>query len=250
MPGDKAQGIPPVPSHWKLPRSHPLLGSIPRWSFQGLCLISVHRPSMEHHWKSKCDETEWFKHMNEMVGQLNNSNVACGLLLATTSVFLTTPPPMQSVLNYATTSSYVLALVSFAHALGGILTGTAVIAIYQSCERDWTREVLTATRLRLCLILLLMAWPSISLFLSIVFLMASMLTAVLAPSLAWLQAAVGLELVLWTWTLPAFIFCTSPLRNQRCDQQAESARLTPPPHDSQRSNSDGIQECLEPGSLP
>lgn len=102
-------------------------------------------------------------------------------------MFLTTPPPLQAILNYATTPSYVLTLVSFAHALGGLLTGTAVIAIYQSCDRDWTREaslsllmcaltgvdqVLSATRLRLYLILLLMAWPSVSLFLSIIFLMA------------------------------------------------------------------------------
>lgn len=158
MSKDESSTPPQLPSHWNVPNSqHPLFGPFPRLLFQGLCLISVHRPSLDHHWKSKCDDDEWYKHMNEMVGQINNSNVAVGLtpffvallirisvqsglLLATTAVFLTTTPPMQSVLNYAITPSYVLALVSFAHALGGILTGTAVIAIYQSCDREWTRK--------------------------------------------------------------------------------------------------------------
>jgi hypothetical protein len=77
MEGDEL----PLPSHWKAPSSrHPLLGPIHLLLFQGLCLISVHRPSLDHHWKSKCDDKEWHEHMDEMVGQINNSNVAVGLI--------------------------------------------------------------------------------------------------------------------------------------------------------------------------
>lgn len=79
MPKDESSTLPQLPSHWNVPNSqHPLFGPFPRLLFQGLCLISVHRPSLDHHWKSKCDDGEWYKHMNEMVGQINNSNVAVG----------------------------------------------------------------------------------------------------------------------------------------------------------------------------
>jgi hypothetical protein len=60
-----------------------------------------------------------------------------------------------------------------------------------------------------------------------------MLLALLAPSLVWLQTAVGLELLLWVWTLPAFIFCTLPLRTRQSDQEAQNqGRRTPTPHGS------------------
>ncbi|KAG2119373.1 hypothetical protein DEU56DRAFT_761021 [Suillus clintonianus] len=70
------------------------------------------------------------------------------------------------------------------------------------------------------LILLLIAWPSVSLFLSIIFLMAAMLHAVLTPSVVWLRTIVGLELMLWIWALPAFIFCTLPVRMPQGDHEA------------------------------
>lgn len=46
-----------------------------------------------------------------------------------------------------------------------------------------------------------------------------MLIAVLVPGFIWLQAAAGMELLLWLWTLPAFIFCTFPLRERQSDEE-------------------------------
>ncbi|KAG1863177.1 hypothetical protein DFJ58DRAFT_220171 [Suillus subalutaceus] len=145
--------------------------------FRGLCLISVRRPSLEA-WTTKYSDQEWDMHMSQLVGQINSNSVECGILSAAAAVFLTTPPPLQSVPSHATTPSCVLVLVSFAYALGSILTGTAVIATRQSCGRIRSREasnhllmcttssdavhVLSATRLCFYLILLLMVWRSVS----------------------------------------------------------------------------------------
>ncbi|KIK43467.1 hypothetical protein CY34DRAFT_710193 [Suillus luteus UH-Slu-Lm8-n1] len=47
----------PFPSHMNVPESrHLLLGPLPQLLFQGLCLISVRRPFLDHHLKSKYSE--------------------------------------------------------------------------------------------------------------------------------------------------------------------------------------------------
>ncbi|KAG1743018.1 hypothetical protein EDB19DRAFT_1907170 [Suillus lakei] len=91
------------------------------------------RPSLEHHWKSKINDDEWEKHRKTFVDRLSNTNIAAGLVLTTSAVFVSTQPPLTSFLPYTIRACYVLALGSFAHALGGLLSGLAVVNIYEAC---------------------------------------------------------------------------------------------------------------------
>ena len=109
-------------------------------------------------------------------------------VLASSSVFISTQPPLTSLVPYTIWSCYILSLLSFANALSSLLCGVSVANIYQAHDRKWsidvsdklriasmtfhamTPQVLACTRFRLCCILLIIGWPSISLILSILFL--------------------------------------------------------------------------------
>ncbi|KIJ65657.1 hypothetical protein HYDPIDRAFT_27651 [Hydnomerulius pinastri MD-312] len=125
-----------MPPHWQLPES-----TVGAFLFRALCLLSVSRPSLDYHWQSKVNEQLWQEHKTLVNNRLNNSNVVGGLILTSSAVFLTTMPPLPQMLPYTSTAPYLFAITSFAHALGGILTGTAVVVVYDSCDRVWARDV-------------------------------------------------------------------------------------------------------------
>ncbi|KAF8838679.1 hypothetical protein BDN67DRAFT_906919, partial [Paxillus ammoniavirescens] len=94
-----------------------------------------------------------------------------GLILTASAVFISTSPPSPSFMAYTAIGPYLLALISFAHALGSILTGSVVILVYENCDRTWAKDVLTADHFRLYAILIFLAWPGLSLGFSIIALM-------------------------------------------------------------------------------
>ncbi|KAG1776672.1 hypothetical protein EV702DRAFT_329910 [Suillus placidus] len=216
----------PLPDHWAVPNfnKHP----IPSVLFRALCLISVARPSLEHHWKSKMNNDEWEKHRKTFVDRLGNTNIAAGLVLTTSAVFLSTQAPLTSFLPYTLRACYILALGSFAHALGGLLSGLAVVNIYQACDRIWAKDVLTATRFRLCFTLLFISWSTISLTISIIFLMLSLMIACYASGVWWLQFLATIEILSWAWLPPLFAWCaleeTLP-ENLRASRRQTGTRL-------------------------
>ncbi|KAG2127938.1 uncharacterized protein EDB93DRAFT_1185676 [Suillus bovinus] len=165
------------------------------------------RPSLKQHWMSKISDDEWEKHRKISVDRLNNTNIVAGLVLTTSAIFVSTQPPLTSFLPYTIRGCYVLALGSFAHALGGLLSGLAVVNIYGSCDRIWAKRVLTSTRFRLCCTLLFMGWPTVSLTLSIMFLMLSLMIACYASGVWWLQFLATVEILSWAWLPPLFAWC-------------------------------------------
>ncbi|KAG2085943.1 uncharacterized protein F5147DRAFT_729702 [Suillus discolor] len=205
MENETNQSPESLPDFWAVPdfNEHPILSTL----FRILCLISMSRPSLEHHWKSKINDDEWEKHRKSFIDRLSNTNIAAGLVLTTSAVFLSTQPPLASFLPYTLRACYILAFGSFAHALGGLLTGLAVVNIYEACDRIWTNEVLTATRFRLCCTLMFIAWPAISLTLSIIFLMSSLIIACYASGLWWIQFLATIEILSWAWLPPLFVWC-------------------------------------------
>ncbi|KAH7909730.1 hypothetical protein BJ138DRAFT_971468, partial [Hygrophoropsis aurantiaca] len=149
--------------------------NIQKFLFEALCIVSVARPSLEHHWESKQDDILWKEHRDRIVMAINNGNVTAGLALTTSAVFLTTAPPLNSMVDYITQASYILLLGAFAHSLGSLLMGIAVVTIYNSCDRKWSRDVLMSNRFRVCSILLLIAFPTLSLGFSLLCLMSGRL---------------------------------------------------------------------------
>ncbi|KIK48994.1 hypothetical protein CY34DRAFT_429413 [Suillus luteus UH-Slu-Lm8-n1] len=151
-----------------------------------------------------------------------------GLVLTTSAVFVSTQPPLTSFLPYTIRTCYILALGSFSHALGGLLSGLAVLNIYESCDRIWAKNVMTATRFRLCCTLLFISWPTISLTLSILYLSLSLMIACYASGVLWLQIFVTIEILSWAWIPPLFVWCalerTLPERLRISRQQAGTRR--------------------------
>lgn len=213
-----------LPDHWAVPDSnkHPILSTL----FRTLCLISIGRSSLKHHWVSKIDDDQWEKHKKITIDKLNNTNIAAGLVLTSSAVFVSTQPPLTSFLPYTIRTCYILALGSFAHALGGLLSGLAVVNIYEACDRVWTKDVLMATRFRLCSTLLFISWPAISLTISIFFLMSSLLIACYASGVWWLQFLATIEILSWAWLPPLFAWCALEKTLPK-NPPASSRRLAP-----------------------
>lgn len=216
-----------LPDHWVVPdfKKHP----IPSALFRTICLMAFGRLSLERQWKSLTDDDEWEKYRKTFTDRQSNANIAAGLVLTTSAVFLSTQPPLTSFLLYTTRTCYTLALGSFAHALGSMLSGLAVINIYEANDRIWVKEVLTATRFRLCFTLLTISWPALSLTSSIVFLSTSLMIACYASGLWWLQFLTTIEILSWVWIPPLFAWCalaeTLP-KNLRVSRQQTVTRLT------------------------
>jgi len=65
-----------LPDYWAVPdfNKHP----IPSVLFRALCIISMSRPNLEEHWKSKIDDGEWEKFKKIFVNRLNNTNIVVG----------------------------------------------------------------------------------------------------------------------------------------------------------------------------
>ncbi|KAG2339600.1 hypothetical protein BDR05DRAFT_615197 [Suillus weaverae] len=208
------QGPPDMPKHWKVPEDDgTLLSSIKILAFRILCLVSITRPSLGLHcWVSKNDDEAWEKHRKMVCDKLNASNVAAGLVLTTSAVYLTTqPPPTEmNLLPYTTLASYIFSILSFVQALGSMLAGVAVIAVYESCDREWTLQVLTSTRFRVCCTLVIIATPSISLVVSILCLMTALMIAGLTSGAWFIRLIVYLEVACWIWVPFMFLWCAVP----------------------------------------
>lgn len=65
------------------------------------------------------------------------------LLLATSAVFLTTPPPRESIINYTLRGPYTCVLVSFGLLLGGIIVASVCILVLTVARPYWSEKVCT-----------------------------------------------------------------------------------------------------------
>ncbi|OJA15601.1 hypothetical protein AZE42_10124 [Rhizopogon vesiculosus] len=125
------------PGWWNVPESGRF--HIWFWIFRALCLVSL--TSVEQVWDSMADDVKWETNRKKTVDRMSNVNIAAGLVLTTSAVFVSTQPPLTSFVPYTMLVCYVLSLGSFAHALGGLLSGLAVANIYDACDRIWARDV-------------------------------------------------------------------------------------------------------------
>ncbi|KIM53954.1 hypothetical protein SCLCIDRAFT_1222367 [Scleroderma citrinum Foug A] len=195
---DECNSIPDIPECWKVPQVEPgrpwtyLVAVL--WRL--LCVVSIFRPDLEHHWVSKQSTEGWKIQENRTVSRLTNSNTAAGLILTTTAVFITTQPP-SSTWNYSQTAANCLCIFSLSHSLMSIWFGTFVIIVYQAMTREWALEVLMSTRLRLCCTLVALALPMCNLFLATLCLLCAIAAVTLTSPLIVLQASAAVEGILW-----------------------------------------------------
>ncbi|KAG1743832.1 hypothetical protein EDB19DRAFT_541989 [Suillus lakei] len=145
--------------------------------FKALCMIAVSKPSVEH-WEElgqKSEEPKWDKHKKMVINRFQNMNVTAGLVLTTSAVFISTTPPNQTLIPYASHGSYILQVSSFIAALISLMTGTSVLIIYDNCyAHKGILEAFKRSRRRLIFCLILMAFPSLALAVSTLALMPSL----------------------------------------------------------------------------
>lgn len=154
------------------PPTNPILKS----AFKVLCVVAVSRTSLDH-W-GDTETGEWKEHITVMVNRFQNSNVTAGLVLATTALLLTSNPPVTRLMAYDTPASYVFAMIAFSAALLSVISGAALVIIYETSttHKDMTRLRHMSGRQIICLLLWL-AYPSICLAVATCFLFVSLFIA-------------------------------------------------------------------------
>ncbi|KAG2366860.1 hypothetical protein BDR07DRAFT_1395287 [Suillus spraguei] len=152
--------------------SHPLL----RLAFKILCIIAVSQKSLDH-WNDTKNK-EWKEHVSVMVNRFQNSNITAGLVLATTTLFLSSQPPIEHLMAYNSSISYIFAMVSFSAALLSVISGAAVLVIYETSTANKDMESLKHMRRHQIIALLLwLAIPSICLSVATFYLFLSIFVA-------------------------------------------------------------------------
>ncbi|KAG2132321.1 uncharacterized protein EDB93DRAFT_911385 [Suillus bovinus] len=148
--------------------------------FKALCMTAISKSSVEH-WKELSQNAEhdkFEKHKKVVLNRFENMNITAGLVLTTSAVFISTNPPIQSLVPYGNDVSYILEVFSFVAALISLIAGTSVVIIYEPCyaHKD-ILESFEKSRFRLICCLILMASPSLALVLSILGLMTAVFIA-------------------------------------------------------------------------
>ncbi|KAF9458508.1 hypothetical protein BDZ94DRAFT_100059 [Collybia nuda] len=156
-----------LPDHWKAPVTVKgnVLAHIHLFLFRALCLLSVgHKLLRQTYIHAHPGAEVWneSKARIRIQHRIENTTVVGALLLTTTAVFLTTVPPVQHTLDYLAARPYVCILLSFGLSLGSLVVGSAVIFVISTCSIDWFEKKLTRTRARIYCILILIAYPYIS----------------------------------------------------------------------------------------
>lgn len=189
-------------------------------AFQVLCVIAVSRPSLEH-W-GDTTTTEWKEHVAVMINRFQNTNVTAGLVLATTALFLTANPPVAGLMAFDSRASYVFAMIAFSAALLGVISGAAVVIIYQTSvtHKDMERLKDMSTHQIICLLLWL-AHPSICLAVATCFLFVSLFIACFCSGNILVQVitATGCSIFFINGILTLYVYSfvgTPPEKPARC----------------------------------
>ncbi|KAG2751774.1 hypothetical protein P692DRAFT_201359622 [Suillus brevipes Sb2] len=141
-------------------------------------MIAVSKSSVEHlrHLAECPIKEEWIAHKEMVVNRFENMNVTAGLVLTTSAVFISTNPPSQPLMPYASHGSYILQVSSFVAALISLMTGTSVLIVYDTCyANNRILKSLMQSRSRRICCLILMAYPSLALAVSTLALMTGKL---------------------------------------------------------------------------
>ncbi|KAG1858397.1 hypothetical protein DFJ58DRAFT_876579 [Suillus subalutaceus] len=154
----------------------PLTRPILKLAFKVLCVVAVSRTSLDHWGNTKNDE--WKDHVTVMINRFQNSNITAGLVLATAALLLVSSSPVTSLMAFDTPASYVFAIIAFSAALLSVISGAAVVVIYETSITHKDMESLRdMPRHQIICLLLWLAYPSICLAVAACSLFASLFIA-------------------------------------------------------------------------
>lgn len=183
LPMPKKTSELPIPPGESPPASwHDVLPKNKFWClcYKALCMIAVSKSSVDH-WRYLTErpiKKEWIAHREMVINRFENMNVTAGLVLTTSAVFVSTNPPFEPLMPYASHGSYILQVCAFVAALISLMTGTSVLIIYDTCyTNDQLLTTLMHSRWRRVCCLILMAYPSLALAVSTLTLMTAFFIA-------------------------------------------------------------------------
>ncbi|KAJ6479455.1 hypothetical protein C8R47DRAFT_606856 [Mycena vitilis] len=191
----------PPPVHWRAPKLSEPFGRLKRIVFNALCLTAYGHAGLDPIWagirlEEEGDESVWSDIVNQTCDRLNNMLLVASLLLGTSAVFITTPPPRASMINYTLRGPYICVLLSFGLLLGGIIVASVCVLVSGKARPYWNEQVLYATRFHVYSTLILLSYPFFSIGLAALSLAFGALTAVWCAEDTRIQAAAPLLLVL------------------------------------------------------
>ncbi|KAK7472241.1 hypothetical protein VKT23_000362 [Stygiomarasmius scandens] len=147
---------PPMPAHWKIDReSHPF---ILRLLFKVFCAIGHGHTEIESVWDLMQDD-KFTDHKDRLASRYSSLAIMGGLLLATTSAFITTEPPRPDMLNYTERTPYLFLGFTFAATLIGAILASSIGWGISKCTSWWYCEVMMGSKLRVFFTITLMALP-------------------------------------------------------------------------------------------
>jgi hypothetical protein len=107
------------------------------------------------------DETVWLDGRKRTSEQQNNILVLAGILLATSAVFISTPPPRPDLLDYTRWGSYFCICGAFGVLIGVISVASVMILVTTNLSPTHAKDVLFGNRFHLYLTLLITAYPPV-----------------------------------------------------------------------------------------
>ncbi|KAJ7917655.1 hypothetical protein B0H13DRAFT_1608154, partial [Mycena leptocephala] len=154
----------PPPLHWKAPQLSQPFGRLRQIVFNLLCITSFGHAGLDPIWASirleeEGDEDVWQDGIDQMCDRLNNMLVVASLLLATSSVFITTAPPRASMVNYTLRGPYICMLASFRLLIGGIIVASVCVLVSSKARPYWAEQVLYADRFHVYCTLIMLSYP-------------------------------------------------------------------------------------------
>ncbi|KAK1231146.1 hypothetical protein PQX77_005752 [Marasmius sp. AFHP31] len=173
----------PMPEHWKASEPGSLFGILRRTLFNVICLASFGHAGLEPIWASIKLEEEGDGSLRDLgirttCERLNNLIVVGSLLLASSSVFITTQPPKTNFMDYTLRGPYGCLLASFGLLIGGIIIASGCVLVVSKAQPQWSQKVLFRDRLHVYLTLLPLAYPPFSIGVATMLLAFGVLSAI------------------------------------------------------------------------
>ncbi|KZV73296.1 hypothetical protein PENSPDRAFT_682978 [Peniophora sp. CONT] len=155
-----------MPKHWRNEDADvpALLRPLMQHLFACLCLVATGRPNLKLAWQrmNSGNEDDFQAERIRISTMLTNVNIVGGLLLATTATLLTTGPPRADIIDYNLAGPYHCFIAAFYFTVTGVMAGCTGLLMVSAITPEWVRETNMGTRLRIWIMLFLLACPFLS----------------------------------------------------------------------------------------
>ncbi|KAI0818495.1 hypothetical protein BC629DRAFT_656702 [Irpex lacteus] len=151
----------PLPAHFKseFPSAWPCLRPILVYMFTSLTIVSFGHTNLEETWRmTRSDEERYVQYMDRIAARVSTIAVAASLFLSCIVTLLTTTP-VSELFHYTRRGPYLCLGIGAAILWGGIIIASSIVFVSGMCSAKWAEETLMRTRIRLVLMMTILAYP-------------------------------------------------------------------------------------------